>query len=105
MLYYYGPEYEFGVEMKVMQVSKVIPEFAQSFCNILWVDLPKSWLFNCVYQKGTMFISIIIESQEDGTVSKIRRNYVLSDLEKQQDNIWELAHDCVGEIIRTYENG
>lgn len=91
--------------MKVKQVSKVIPEFAQSFCNMLWVNLPKSWLFNCVYQKGEMFIVIVIESQEDGTVSKIRRSYVLRDLEKQQDNIWALAHDCAGEIIRTYENG
>ena len=52
-----------------------------------------------------MFISIVIESQEDGTISKIRRSYILSDLEKQQDNIWDLAHDCAGEIIRTYKNG
>ena len=90
--------------MKMSRVSKVIPEFAQSFCNMLWVNLPKNWLFNCVYQKGKMFISIVIESQEDGTVSKIRRSYVLSDLEKQQNNIWDLASDCAGEIIRTYEN-
>lgn len=91
--------------MKVIQVPKVIPEFAQSFCNILWASLPQEWLFNCIYQKGQMFISIIIESQEDGTVSKIRRSYVLKDLEKQQNNLWGLAHDCAGEIIRTYKNG
>lgn len=90
--------------MKVMQVSKVIPEFAQSFCNMLWVNLPQSWLFNCIYQKGEMFISIVIESQEDGIVSKIRRSYKFSDLKKQQDNIWALAHDCVGEMMRAYEN-
>lgn len=91
--------------MKVTPLSKVLPEFARSFCNMLWVNLPKSWLFNCVYQKGKMFISIIIESEEDGTVSKIRRSYVLGDLEKQQNNIWDLAHDCAGEIIRTHKNG
>lgn len=90
--------------MKMSQVSKMIPEFAHSFCNMLWVNLPSHWLFNCIYQRGTMFISIVIESQEDGTISKIRRSYVLKDLEKQQDNIWALAHDCAGEIIRTYEN-
>jgi len=90
--------------MKVIQVPKVIPEFAQSFCNMLWINLPENWLFNCIFQKGKMFISIIIESQEDGTVSKIRRSYVLKDLEKQRDNLWGLAHDCAGEIIRTYEN-
>lgn len=91
--------------MKVIRVSKVIPEFAQSFCNMLWVNLPPSWLFNCIYQKGKMFISIVIESQEDGAITKIRRNYVLNDLKKQRDHIWDLAHDCAGEIIRTYENG
>lgn len=91
--------------MRVMQVPKVVPGFARSFCNMLWVNLPQDWLFNCVYQKGKMFISIIIESQEDGTVSKIRRSYILSDLEAQKDNIWDLAHDCAGEMIRTYKNG
>ena len=91
--------------MKVMQVSKVIPEFVRSFCNMLWVDLPESWLFNCVCQKGAIFISIIIESQENGTVSKIRRSYKISDLEKQQNDIWALAHDCAGEITRAHKNG
>ena len=91
--------------MKVIQVSKVIPEFSRSFCNMLWVNLPKDWLFSCVYQKGKIFVSIILESQEDGTVSKIRRCYLLSNLEKHQNNIWDVAHDCAGEIIRTYENG
>jgi len=105
MLYYYGPEYEFGVEMKVIQVPKVIPEFAQSFCNILWASLPQEWLFNCVCQKGKLFISIIIESQEDGTISKIRRCYVLKNLESQTHYLWDLAQDCAGEIIRTYKNG
>lgn len=87
-----------------MQVSKVIPEFAQSFCNILWVNLPENWLFNCAYQKGKMFILIVIESQEDNTVTKIRRVYTLSILEQHKMDIWDLASDCAGEIIRTYEN-
>lgn len=91
--------------MKVVQVSKVTPGFARSFCNMLWIDLPKDWLFSCIYQKGKLFVSVIIESQKDGTVTKMRRSYTLSDLEKQQDSIWDLAHDCAGEIIRTYENG
>lgn len=90
--------------MRMMQVSKVLPEFARSFCNFLWASLPSDWLFTSIYQKGQIFVSIIIESKEDGTVSKIRRCYDLGQLQKQQNNISGIAQDCAGEIIRTYEN-
>jgi len=84
----------------VIWVSTPMPSLGETFCNLIWANLPKEWIFNSVYHQNTVFISIIIEI-DGGNVQKINRGYPLIDVTNMSKDMWGFACDCAEEIIHT----
>jgi len=90
--------------MRVVRVSQPIPTIVQSFCNLMWISMPKKWIFHSVYHKNKLFISIIINNNDD-IIHKIHREYPFDIIQNRENDIWGLAIDCSEEILRSVEGG
>lgn len=82
-----------------MIVSKIIkPNIIQVFENLLWVNTPTDWVFKTTYFQETLFVSMLINTDESQKCLKIRRSYLLSAIKDRTDDIVGLARDCVDEM-------
>lgn len=76
-------------------MHKKLPKLVQRFFNILWASLPPDWEINYTYQKGILFLSILVTND-----TKIRRRYSHADIKIRHTDIWGMAKDCASEIKR-----
>lgn len=78
-----------------------MPELVKSFSDLLWSNIPKTWVINDTFFQDILFISIIIDQGDNSEILKIQREYQLSDIQKRSDDLWGLAMDCAEEICHS----
>ncbi len=79
---------------KVIKVPPEAPEIIIRFCNFLWVNIPKDWGFNYLYQKNILYIVVLTAG---GAI--IKRQYTYKSIQTREKDILGLASDCAEEII------
>ena len=85
-----------GIVMQMSEVSK--PELVQQFENLLWANTPSHWVLKGLYFQNVLYVSMLVWISPDKPFIKIRRNFTISDLEKQSKDLWGMASDCVDEM-------
>lgn len=87
-----------GENLMMMMAKKLPPEFMQLFENLLWANSPKDWILKSTYFKETLFVSMIIETNDDEPCQKIRRSFLTKDIHDRKEYLYGLASDCVDEM-------
>lgn len=83
----------------VMTVSKISrPKSIQLFEKLLWVNTPKNWVVTSTYFHSTLFVVILVETNNDDPCQKIRRDFSLDTIKLRIKDIHGLASDCVDEM-------
>ena len=82
--------------MEIAKSSK--PTLAQLFENLLWANSPKHWVLKSTYFRGTLFVSILVETSIEEEYQKIRRSFGLDVITGRASDLWGLAADCVDEM-------
>jgi len=75
------------------------PAIVQLFENVLWANTPKDCEVKTVYFHSTLFVSIMIPSDNKRGFKKIRRSFTKDRIEERVDDLWGLASDCVDEML------
>ena len=74
------------------------PKLIQLFEHLLWANSPKDWILKSTYFQGTLFVSMLIHTQEEKQYQKIRRSFGIETINLRSEDIWGLAADCVDEM-------
>lgn len=84
----------------VVRMAKVtMPKIVKLFINLLWANSPQHWIVNSTYFHNTLFVSVIIKSDDDKKSDKnIRRSFGLTVLNSRSKDIYGLASDCIDEM-------
>lgn len=88
--------------MKMTETSK--PELVQLFENLLWANSPKDWIIKSTYIQGTLFVSILIETSQEGQYQKIRRSFGVDIIRSRSKDLYGLATDCMDEMKTEVKN-
>lgn len=90
---------EKSVEENVMQMAKTEkPKLIQTFENLLWANSPVDWILKSTYFRNTLFISILLESDDEQPHKNIRRSFRIDIINNRANDLWGLARDCIDEI-------
>jgi hypothetical protein len=82
--------------MEMSKASK--PELIDRFELMLWANTPKHWILKTTFFHNTLFVSILISTQDPDKFQKIRRSFGLQVINNRVNDIWGLASDCVDEM-------
>jgi len=75
------------------------PDYVQLFEDLLWANLPRSWMIKTTFFNRVLYVSIFIQNADSIEIQKIRRSFKTSIIKARLDDIHGMASDCINEMI------
>ncbi len=91
------------MDNKVLQEIQKMEEI-QTFCNLLWANLPKCFSLSFSNKNKTIKVYITNNSIKNKKKNKKTRTYNHSVIHKRKDDLWGLGRDCAEEIRSDFQN-
>ncbi len=73
-------------------------EDIQTFCNLLWANLPKNFTLSFSHKEKTIKIFVTKENVKNKRKSKKTKTYSHTMIYERKDDLWGLSRDCAEEI-------
>ncbi len=77
-------------------------EAIETFCNLLWANLPKCFSVSFNKKNNTLKVYITNANTKNKRKNKKNRTYSFEAIENKKDDLWGLSRDCAEEIKNAF---